>query len=90
MVIPTTAPNADAAYEWINFNLDPAIAQLNTETLFNATPNKVAYENLSDEFKSDEKLFPPEEILAKCEGIAPVGDASALYDEFWTRATSAS
>jgi spermidine/putrescine transport system substrate-binding protein len=89
IVIPTTAPNVDAAYEWINFNLDPAIAQLNTETLFNATPNKVAYENLSDEFKSDEKLFPPEEILAKCEGIAPVGDASAVYDEYWTRVTSA-
>lgn len=89
MIIPTTAPNADAAYEWINFNLDPAIAQLNTEKLFNATPNKVAFENLSDEFKNDEKLFPPEEILAKCEGIAPVGDASAIYDEFWTRVTSA-
>jgi len=89
LVIPTTAPNVDAAYEWINFNLDPAIAQLNTETLFNATPNKVAYENLSDEFKSDEKLFPPEDLLAKCEGIAPVGDASSVYDEFWTRVTSA-
>lgn len=89
LVIPTTAPNAAAAYEWINFNLDPAIAQLNTETLFNATPNKVAYENLSEEFKTNEKLFPPEELLAKCEGIAPVGDASAVYDEFWTRVTSA-
>ncbi|WP_204139731.1 PotD/PotF family extracellular solute-binding protein [Halomicronema sp. CCY15110] len=89
LVIPTTAPNVDAAYEWLNFNLDPAIAQLNTETLFNATPNKVAYENLSDEFKNDEKLFPPEDLLAKCEGIAPVGDAAAVFDEFWTRATSA-
>lgn len=89
LVIPTTAPNVDAAYEWINFNLDPAIAQLNTETLFNATPNKIAYDNLSDEFKNNTKLFPPEDLLAKCEGIAPVGDATAIYDEFWTRVTSA-
>jgi spermidine/putrescine transport system substrate-binding protein len=89
MVIPNTAPNVDAAYQWINFNLKPEIAQLNTETLFNATPNKIAYDNLSDEFKNDEKLFPPEELLAKCEGIAPVGEATALYDEFWTRVTSA-
>ncbi|MGF1461503.1 MAG: PotD/PotF family extracellular solute-binding protein [Leptolyngbyaceae cyanobacterium] len=89
MVIPTTAPNVDAAYEWINFNLNPEIAQLNTETLFNATPNKVAYENLSDELKSDTKLFPPQDLLDKCEGIAPVGDASAIYDEYWTRVTSA-
>ena len=90
MIIPTTAPNVDAAYQWINFNLDPAIAQLNTETLFNATPNKVAYDNLSDELKSNTDLFPPEDILAKCEGIAPlIEDVSALYDEYWTRITSA-
>lgn len=90
MVIPTSAPNVDAAYEWINFNLQPEIAQLNTETLFNATPNKIAYDNLSEEFKNDTDLFPPEEILAKCEGIAPLSeDTSALYDEFWTRVTSA-
>ncbi|MEM9116806.1 MAG: extracellular solute-binding protein [Cyanobacteria bacterium P01_F01_bin.56] len=90
LIIPTTAPNVDAAYEWINFNLDPEIAQLNTETLFNATPNSVAYDNLSDELKSDEKLFPSEELLAKCEGIAPLDEeVSATFDEFWTRATSA-
>ncbi|MEM9006700.1 MAG: extracellular solute-binding protein [Cyanobacteria bacterium P01_F01_bin.86] len=89
LVIPTSAPNVDAAYQWINFNLDPAIAQLNTETLFNATPNKVAYDNLSDELKANTDLFPPQEILDKCEGIAPVGDVTALYDEYWTRITSA-
>lgn len=89
LVIPTTAPNVDAAYEWINFNLDPAISQMSTEMLFNATPNKVAYENLSDELKSNEDLFPPEEVLERCEGIAPVGEATALYDEFWTKVTSA-
>ena len=90
MVIPTSAPNVDAAYEWINFNLDPAIAQLNTETLFNATPNKVAYDNLSDDFKNNTDLFPPADILERCEGIAPlVSDTAALYDEYWTRITSA-
>ncbi|MBE7383064.1 MAG: extracellular solute-binding protein [Leptolyngbya sp. SIO1E4] len=89
MVIPPNAPNVDAAYQWINFNLDPAISQMNTETLFNATPNKVAFENLSDELKANTDLFPPQEILDSCEGIAPVGEATALYDEYWTRITSA-
>ena len=89
LIIPTTAPNVDAAYEWINFNLDPAISQMNTEMLFNATPNKIAFDNLSDELKANTDLFPPQEVLDRCEGIAPVGDATALYDEFWTRVTSA-
>ena len=87
--IPTTAPNVEAAYEWINFNLDPAIAKMNTEMLFNATPNRIAYDNLSDELKNNTDLFPTQEVLAKCEEIAPVGDVKALYDEYWTRITSA-
>lgn len=90
MVIPVGAPNVDAAYRWINFNLRPEIAQLNTETLFNATPNSVAYDNLSQELKDNTDLFPPQDVLAKCEGIAPIGeDVTALYDEYWTRVTSA-
>ena len=89
LVIPTSAPNVDAAYKWISFNLDPAISQMNTEMLFNATPNKTAYDNLADELKNNTDLFPPQDVLAKCEGIAPVGDASTLYDEYWTRITSA-
>ena len=89
LIIPATAPNIDAAYEWINFNLDPKISQMNTEMLFNATPNKVAFDNLSDELKNNTDLFPTQEVLARCEGIAPVGDATALYDEYWTRITSA-
>ena len=88
LVIPTTAPNVDAAYEWINFNLDPAISQMNTEMLFNATPNKIAFENLPEELQNNTDLFPPQEVLARCEGIAPVGDATDLYDQYWTQITS--
>ena len=89
MVIPTSAPDVDAAYEWINFNLDPEVSAGAVESLFFATPNSVALGILSEELLSNEDLFPSEEVLARCEGIAPVGDATDLYDEFWTRVTSA-
>ena len=89
MVIPTSAPNADAAYEWINFNLQPKVSQETVERLFFATPNAEAMTLLSKDLLDNENLFPPEEILAKCEGIAPVGEANVLYDEYWTKVTSA-
>lgn len=89
MVIPSSAPNVDAAYEWINFNLQPQISQETVERLFFATPNGEAMAMLSQDLLDNENLFPPEELLAKCEGIAPVGDANALYDEYWTKVTSA-
>ncbi len=89
MVIPTTAPNVDAAYEWINFNLQPQISAETVERLYFATPNAEAMDMLPEELLNNENLFPPESLLARCEGIAPVGDANALYDEYWTKVKSA-
>ena len=90
MVIPTSAPNVDAAYEWINFNLQPQVSKETVERLFFATPNGEAMTMLSQDLLDNKDLFPPEEVLARAEGIAPVGDeANALFDEYWTKVTSA-
>ena len=88
-MIPKSAPNVDAAYEWINFNLQPKVSKETVERLFFATPNGEAMTMLSQELLDNKNLFPPEDLLAKCEGIAPVGEANALYDEYWTKVTSA-
>lgn len=89
MVIPTTAPNVDAAYEWINFNLNSDVSAETVKRLYFATPNAEAKEMLPEELLSNQDLFPPEDLLAKCEGIAPVGEAIELYDRYWTQITSA-
>ncbi|MBD1870297.1 spermidine/putrescine ABC transporter substrate-binding protein [Cyanobacteria bacterium FACHB-471] len=89
MVIPKSAPNLDAAYEWLNFLLVPENAASLVERLKFATPNKTAYEQLSAETKADTKLFPPQDLLDRCEGIAPVSEeATELYDQYWTQLTS--
>lgn len=85
MAIPKTAPNVAAAYEWINFMMEPENSAFAVTDLRFATPNRLAFEALPAELQEDEKLFPPEDVLAKCEGIMPVGEATALYDELWTR-----
>ncbi|MBD0267375.1 MAG: spermidine/putrescine ABC transporter substrate-binding protein, partial [Cyanobacteria bacterium Co-bin8] len=43
MVIPADAPNADAAYAWINFILQPEISKDAVERLSFATPNGAAF-----------------------------------------------
>jgi spermidine/putrescine transport system substrate-binding protein len=89
MVIPKSAPNPDAAYEWINFMLEPENSAKLVERLKFATPNEAAFNRLSPEVKNNENLFPPQAILDKCEGIAPVPqDIADLYDRFWTQLTS--
>ncbi|WP_088892654.1 polyamine ABC transporter substrate-binding protein [Leptolyngbya ohadii] len=90
MVIPKSAPNPEAAYAWMNFMLDPANAAGLVERLNFATPNKAAFEKLPTNYKNNTNLYPPEAILAKCESIVPVPTETAdLYDNFWTRLTSA-
>jgi spermidine/putrescine transport system substrate-binding protein len=89
MAIPRNAPNPEAAYAWINFMLEPENAARAVERLNFATPNQAAIDLLSAEIKSNTNLFPPAAVLARCEGIAPVGEATELYDRYWTELTSA-
>jgi spermidine/putrescine transport system substrate-binding protein len=72
MVIPKSAPNPDAAYEWINFINQPDNSVKLVERLKISTPNERAFNQLPDDLKQDENLFPSKQVLAKCEGIAPV------------------
>jgi spermidine/putrescine transport system substrate-binding protein len=90
MVIPKGAPNPDAAYEWINFILVPENSAIAAERLKLATPNQAAFDLLPKELKDNTNLFPPEAVLANCEGIAPVSqEAAETYDKYWTQLTSA-
>lgn len=90
MVIPTTAPNADAAYQWINFLLEPEVAKAAVERLLFATANQAAFNLLPSEIQTNKSLYPPDEVLAKCEGIVAVEDATNdLFDQYWTQITSA-
>ncbi|MGG6296162.1 ABC transporter substrate-binding protein [Leptolyngbya sp. AN02str] len=88
VVIPKSAPNVDAAYAWLNYILAADTSAPIVSRLRLATPNKQAFELMPDELKSDETLFPPDEVLAKCEVLATVGDAAEIYDRYWTQLNS--
>jgi spermidine/putrescine transport system substrate-binding protein len=88
MVIPKFAPNVDAAYAWINFMLQPAVAASVTERLNFGTPNKTAIKELPAKIRDNPSIFAPESILEKSERIAPVGNFSDVYDRYWTQLTS--
>ncbi|GAB4234861.1 MAG: extracellular solute-binding protein [Elainellaceae cyanobacterium] len=88
IAIPANAPNVDAAYAWINFILEPENAALAAETLQLGTPNQGAFEQLPTAMKENPKLFPPQSILSKSQGLEPIGETISLYDEYWTKVQS--
>jgi spermidine/putrescine transport system substrate-binding protein len=90
MAIPTTAPNPEAAYQWINFMLEPEVARVTAERFLFSTVNQAAFEQLPPELQNNRNLYPEEEVLDRSEGIAPLATASNdLFDRFWTEITSA-
>jgi len=89
MAIPRTAPNPEAAYAWMNYVLNPENLVEIVKRLKFATSSKAATDLLPDDLRTNKNLYPPEALLEKCEGIAPVGeDITDLYDRYWTRLTS--
>lgn len=88
VVIPKTAPNPEAAYAWMNYVLAPDSASKLMSRLGLATANKVTFEMTPDELKADTRVYPPENVLEKCEALGNVGDAIDLYDRLWTELTS--
>lgn len=89
LVIPKRAPNVDGAYAWINLMNEPDVAASLMQRLLFATPSQEAYNLLPESFRNNTTLFPPEQVLAKCEAIAPVPpEVAQLYDRYWTQLTS--
>jgi spermidine/putrescine transport system substrate-binding protein len=85
MVIPKGAPHKSEAEEFINFLSDPENAKENVEYIGYATPNKAAYELLDEETQEDETVYPPEEVLDKCEIFKDLGNKIKLYDDAWLK-----
>lgn len=85
MVIPKGAKHKTEAELFINFLSDPENAKENVEYIGYATPNTAAYELLDEETQSDETVYPPDEILDKCEIYKDLGDKIKLYDDAWLK-----
>ncbi len=88
LVIPQGAPNPEAAYKWINFLLQADVAASLVERLSFSTPSEDSFSLLTQEVRENEILFPSEDILKNCEGVAPVGKFMEVYDRYWTQLTS--
>jgi spermidine/putrescine transport system substrate-binding protein len=82
--IPKHAPHPDAAYLWIDFMLEPKVAARNAEFTRYATPNKLGFAALSENVKSDKNLYPPADVIDRCEQVLGVGDLAFFYDRMWT------
>lgn len=83
MAIPTGAPEVELAHAFINFIHTPAEAAKNMEYVYYQMPNLEAQKLLEEDFRNDPMIFPPAEVVAKCESVEDLGENNAKYSKIW-------
>lgn len=84
MFIPAKAPNMDTAHEFLNYILEPEVGADVSEQIMYICCNKASEPYLSEEFKTNQCLYIPSEILGNTEFIEDVGDATEIFTKIWT------
>jgi spermidine/putrescine-binding protein len=82
-------PAKEEALKFIDFMCRPEISARNAEYIGYATPEKAAYELLSDDLKSIPAYYPTDEERARCSAYTDLGDFNKNYEDAWMRVKAA-
>jgi len=89
LCIPKGAPHPLNAHAFINNLLDAEVGKKITETILYPTPNAAAKALMPDDYKNNPVIFPPADLLAKCEYASYNETLQPLYEEAFTRIRAA-
>ncbi|MCG6215192.1 extracellular solute-binding protein [Vibrio furnissii] len=85
IAIPAGAKNVEAAHKMIDFLLRPENAAKIALEIGYPTPVKTAYSLLPAEFAHDPNVFPPQSVMDSGVWQDEVGEAAALYEEYFQK-----
>lgn len=90
MCIPAGAPHPNNAHAFINYLLDGRVGADITKAIQYGTPNAAAKALMDEDYKSNPIVFPPAEVMAKCEyGEFQSLDVSRAFEAAMTRVQAA-
>jgi spermidine/putrescine-binding protein len=84
LAIPKTARNVDAAYAFLEYVLEPATAARIVNGVHYAGANRAALPLIDPKIREDPSIYPPKEVLDRCELLEDLGETTTLIDELWT------
>ena len=84
LAIPARAGHVEEAYAFLSFVLEPEIAARIVNDVHYAGANQAARDRIAPEIRNDPSIYPPEEVLDRCELIKDLGTTTQLLDELWT------
>jgi spermidine/putrescine-binding protein len=84
LAIPKGASHLDSAYAFLDYVLDPAVAAKIVDGVHYAGANRAALPLIDAKIRQNPSIYPPKEILDRCELIEDLGKTTQLIDELWT------
>lgn len=89
MCIPKGSRNKEAAEMFINFMCETEIALANTEYICYSSPHKEVPALLDAELRENELMYPPQELLDRCETMVVLSDEmNTAMDAQWSSVRS--
>lgn len=90
LCIPKGAPRPLNAHKFINYLLDAQAGAAISKTILYPTPNAAAKALMPDDYKNNQVIFPPLDVMAKCEyGAFEGAEKASQYEEVITRVRAA-
>jgi spermidine/putrescine-binding protein len=84
LAIPRNARHLDAAYAFVDYVLEPAVAAKIVAGVRYASANKAAWPFIPPDIRADPAIYPPPAVLDRCELIEDLGATTTLVDRLWT------
>ena len=89
LCIPKGAPHPGNAHAFIDYLLDAEAGRKISETILYPTPNAAAKALMPEAYRRNPVIFPPAEVLARCEYARFNAELQPLYEEAFTRVRAA-
>jgi spermidine/putrescine transport system substrate-binding protein len=89
MCVLKSAPHKYTAEVWINYNMRPEVSAAVSNYVWYATPLDTAKPLIDKEALNDPGIYPPQEVLNRCEFLVDIGEATRIYDQIWTELKAA-
>ncbi len=84
VAIPAQARNVVNAHEFLDYIMEAEVNALIVNGVSYASANAAAKPFIDPAILNDPSIYPPDEVIARCEFIADLGEATTLMDRLWT------
>lgn len=84
VAIASGARHVDEAHAFLDFVMDAEVNASIVNVVRYASPNAAARAHIDPKIVGDPIVYPPDDVVARCEFMEDIGETTTLLDQYWT------